>query len=651
MYYPNEEDFKLIFQRKLDLRVKIEVLNSDGTIYTELKGLIENGSMSISASSATRRTFQMTITPVKGQEYIDVAEDSPIWIDKKIKLYVGIKNQRDGQYKYYNQGVYLYQSTSGSFDATTNTLQISCSDLNTSLDGTINGSLYGASTTIIPAYSQDESGYGIYYWVKWENGQRVYHDDGSVIFVNHEHGTEEITDKSQLVVCNKYYIALQSDPNTCYSGPYEDWNSAYNEYEYYVTQGLKVKLDHYGCLYYYKIKDMLTEYIEDVATGIEDYSICDIGEGVHGDEEYRLAHPDWNNMPYNIELSAGSNISEAFSQITQLYTGYDAAFDENGVFIVQETPTCEDDDIIVTDNQIRKIFISESSSTDMTTIRNISEVWGEAIETDFYTTDVTYDSTNNVLNCNVDSYLDNATPDDSSNPRTGYMNYDKVAIKMPGYAASYKSGICININDLGNIPIYIDSPDEILPIGSLENNQTYVFKYRSTYISDTKTYDYRFYLMGQYEVHAVNVLTDGTTGDTYTFNDGYSAAKWSKEYFMHKYNIDDENAISLTISQNSPYTIQKIDERVFVETDSGDETVSEALSEAEYLNRKNYRLTDNITLTTTLIPWLTEYTKISYRKANSDEVKEYITQDISHDYSSGQTTITAYTFYAEDYGG
>ena len=164
------------------------------------------------------------------------------------------------------------------------------------------------------------------------------------------------------------------------------------------------------------------------------------------------------------------------------------------------------------------------------------------------------------------------------------------------------------------------------------------------YMHNGTTYT-RFYYLGQWQVHALNVITDGTVIlNGYTYN-GVTLDKYSKKYFQTVYNC---NSVELTVIPDSPFTVQKIGERLDTKMDSEYEDItsdSMAIVRAKYENWINCRLTDTITITTILMPWITDYQKIEYKRANSDEINQYITQNISHDLSSCTTTITAYRFY------
>ena len=70
-----------------------------------------------------------------------------------------------------------------------------------------------------------------------------------------------------------------------------------------------------------------------------------------------------------------------------------------------------------------------------------------------------------------------------------------------------------------------------------------------------------------------------------------------------------------------------------------------AADRAKWENWKNCRLTDNITITTALLPFLDVNKKVSYKRSDSDREHQYFFSYISHDFSGFTTTITMYRFY------
>lgn len=558
-YLITQSDIDLVRSRVQHAMLKIEILNEDDTIYDTLVGYIDDGKSSIDGESVNRRTFNVTLAPT--HQSISVCEDSLLWINKEIKLYIGIKGIRDTDYHWFPQGRYIMVNSSGAYDVSKNTLTINCNDLMSKLDGTVNGQIGGASTVKISAYEEDENGNPI---------------------------------------DNTYTI----------------------------------------------IREALITIIRDLG-GVNKFIIDDIGEydGLEqynpNYELYRNENPRWNCLPYDLEFSCGETVSKIASDILGLYSNYDGAFDEDGVYVAKAIPSSQSDPISISNDVIQSIFISESSSLDVSGIRNICEVWGETIETDFYSEDcsstistIAFEGENRVCTkyaVNVEQYGDI------------YTNNDVIGIRL---SATNSSEItAININNIGDIIVYDENTGLPIQSDSLSADTIYAFKYKKELNSD-KTYSYMFYLLGQWQPHALNVLTDGTVIENgYTDADGNVLDKYSLEYFMSKYNCE---CVSLTTIVNSPFTVQKIGERIDVKSGNEYDNIgsdSLALARAEYENWKNCRLTDNITITTTLIPFVKEYMKISYSPVNSNDIEEYIVKNVIHNYKDGTTEITMYKFY------
>ncbi len=82
-----------------------------------------------------------------------------------------------------------------------------------------------------------------------------------------------------------------------------------------------------------------------------------------------------------------------------------------------------------------------------------------------------------------------------------------------------------------------------------------------------------------------------------------------------------------------------------VETRESCTTDDLALAQSNYNNYVSTRLTDNITITTLLVPFLDVNVKVSYKPYNSEEENQYIIDTISHNFESGTSQITMHRFY------
>lgn len=543
-----QEDLTLVLSQSAapqTMKLKIEVLDSDQKIIGTLETDITSGSMSISGESDIRRTANFVVQPTI-KEKIKLTENSLLWLNKDIRMFVGLYNCRTKQYKYYPLGCYVYTDTSGTYDATNDNLTINCADFMKKLDGTKNGQL-GALIISYPAYEENK-------------------ETGEVI---------------------KYNI----------------------------------------------IRNAVIETLEKLAK-ITNHRIDDIGEYKalpdYNDawEQYRKENITWNAIPYDQEFSSGCTVLSILTTFRDLYPNYEMFFDmETNAFVCQLKPMCYEDDIYLDNSFLQRVLISENTSVDMTTVRNICEVWGKVIDVDFYSEECSY--TNNTYTSTIAGYEE------------GYYNGDVIGLKIP---VSNQANAQININNFGAIGIYNESNEEPISANELKSNNVYAFKIKKSRVDEQDII--KAYLLGQWQVHAINVLTNGRkSGQFVTSSDGGRYELYSREYFQKFYNCE---RVDMTIVPNSPFTVEKLGEILDKVSGEYENITSDDLAadRAKWENWKNCRLTDSITITTALLPFLDVNKKVSYKRSDSDVEHQYIISSISHDFAGFTTTITMYRFYS-----
>lgn len=538
MYKPiNKIDIDLINQDVLDFSIKVEILNDNETILDVLDNMIRSGSVSIDSTSRIRRNFSSTIYPT--EKNINIAKDSIVWLNKKLKLSIGIKDQRTDVVTWYEQGYFLYNSASSSYSTTDNSLNISCSDYMSKLDGTKNGQIGGSLLITIPAYDA--------------GGNPTVIRDAAIKVI------------SQLGGITKYSV------------------------------------------------DDIGEY-----KGIEEYN--------KGFSNYREDNPLWNKIPYDLEFSGATTVLSILEQIVTLYPNYDMYFDTSGNLIIEMIPSGKNDQISLYSSQIKEIFISESVETDMASVKNICEVWGKSFDVDRYASTSSFSGIN--YNVTLQGY-------------TSYQNGDII-----GFRASAKNvkNSTFSVNSLYGVLIYNDDNDVVINAGDILAGEDYVLKYKKTRVNGV--YVEKFCLLGQYQVHAIDVLTDGTViVGGYVHTDGTVLDKYSKEYFKKKYNCENVN---LTVIKESPYTVQQLGEVIDVKSgDNYDNATSNsaAMAWAVRDNWINSRLTDSVSITTRLCPVLAENMKVEYIRENYDYTEEFLIKSISHDFEAGTSSVGLMKYY------
>lgn len=543
-----QEDLLLVYQQTAapqTMKLKIEVLDQNQKIIGNIECGLTSGNMTISSESDIRRTANFVVQPTL-MEHIKLTETSLLWLNKDIRMFVGLYNIRTKQYKYYPIGTYVYTDTSGTYDATTNNLTINCTDFMKKLDGTKNGQL-GALIISYPAYEEDE-------------------ETGEVIRYN--------------IIRNAVIETLE------------------------------------------KLARITTYRIDDIG---EYKAMSDYNENW---EQYRKENETWNVIPYDQEFSCGCSVLSILTTFRDLYPNYEMFFDmESNAFVCQLKPMCYEDDIFLDNSFVQRVLISESTSVDMTTVRNICEVWGQVLETDFYSEECTY--SNNIYTATILGYEES------------YYNGDTIALKIPSVN---QASAQININNFGAITIYDEATEEPIAANELKADNVYTFKIKKKRMDGKDIV--KAYVLGQWQVHAINVLTNGKkSGQFVTSSDGEEYELYSKEYFKKFYNCE---RVNMTIVPDSPFTVEKLGEIPDVKTGGEYENITSddlAADRAKWENWKNCRLTDNITITTALLPFLDVNKKVSYKCSDSDVEHQYIISSISHNFSGFTTTITMYRFY------
>ena len=150
---PNQKQFDTTLQSIRNIDCKLFVLDYDYTILDEISGKTESVSLSVDAESDIRRTANINIALKDDSRqtnsnifYWQVG--NPYWFDKYIQIYVAIQDVQTQEYVWVNEGIYMVNSPTISYDATSNSLSFEAVDLMSKMTGLRNGQLEGMTYTI-----------------------------------------------------------------------------------------------------------------------------------------------------------------------------------------------------------------------------------------------------------------------------------------------------------------------------------------------------------------------------------------------------------------------------------------------------------------------------------------------------------------------
>lgn len=364
-----------------------------------------------------------------------------------------------------------------------------------------------------------------------------------------------------------------------------------------------------------------TEGIIKGETDIKKYIIDDIGQfyGMPQNNpdyiQYRKDNPKWNQLPYDLKYEAGCTVGSIFTEISELYPNCEMYFDVYNIFCFNLIPSCEYEPIILDNDYLQEILISDSSESvtyDIQSIKNVTEVFGAVYEVD--RTSESCSLSTNIYTISLDKY-------------EGYSTGDMIAF-TPN--ASNIANTKIRINSLDPIPLYYEYTTNYISKNTLEKGKMYVLQIKKV------NGNWLAYYLGQYQPHALCVLTDSA-----------SDTKYTKSYFAKKYNCDERN-ITLRVEKNSPFSVQRLGEILEVKTGDEFENIisdSVAVENAIYYNRKSTSMNDTVTITTKMIPFLDVNIKVEYKKQQDNQVHQYVIKSVSNDTESYTSHIIMYRFY------
>lgn len=512
MFQPTTNDIRLIIQKDQTRKIKIKLLDFKTNVVTgELTGGITNDNFNISTGDNYRRTYSLDM--VVSDSSFTLSEDSQIWLDKMIKVYVGIIDVRTKSYVWYLQGTYAFSKTSYSYDESTKTLSIDCVDLMAYLDGTLGGTIYGAVQTKIERFPSglEYSGVKVDCITVKDDKNEVYtsynktYVYGGTVFTitTPTHSTWNGQDTSlfnDVFLKFDMYSENETDSPVCKISYETSYNEEINGNAFSETYKLKelqegitcksllttdIKIEFLTSVNLYKISlrdpyfaptedlfvwwfsrprsvvraDMLDcsgeifcrkpDELDKIVTSVnigsnyEGYIQRYIPESnineIYGAEDnpaqmdtgkitidgtnpcetyladvfvsflrlYGIKRYEikgiYETVPYDQEFSAGSTVYDVFSTLIGLYSDLEMYFDTDGVFVLTHVSTTNDEDLILKNDEIRPLVVSESLSTELN-VTNVSEIWGMSIDANVYAenddTDpnmVVYNSTNNAF--------------------------------------------------------------------------------------------------------------------------------------------------------------------------------------------------------------------------------------------------------------
>lgn len=134
----NNQAYKVHFQKRQKKYIKLEILNDKDIKVDEIQGVAEDGTVNIDAMAVMRRTCDLKI--IFNEEFIP-NESSPIWLNKRFRLLIGLEDIITNEIIYFNFGIFVISNPIIDIQISGEFISIKGYDKSCLLDGTISGEL------------------------------------------------------------------------------------------------------------------------------------------------------------------------------------------------------------------------------------------------------------------------------------------------------------------------------------------------------------------------------------------------------------------------------------------------------------------------------------------------------------------------------
>lgn len=345
----------------------------------------------------------------------------------------------------------------------------------------------------------------------------------------------------------------------------------------------------------------------------------------------------WNRkVPYDLEYGTGSTIWDILTELRDLYYPFEMYFDDD-TFVCKEIPSGFDDPVVIDADLFYELVISEDASVNYSEVKNCVEVFGASIEVDNYSDKVSYDEKSNTLTLEVvgvSTTIDNKIS--FLSPKTFTEGTINVTLKN-----KVTEGSSTQTYTHGPYVLKQSITDEE---GNDVDQDASVMKENKYYVIKFSPANEAIYYLGQEQAHAMVKLVD-----RYPSEEEIEEQKKLENCDNLKFVCvnDPNNTIKL---YNSRFTIEQIGQRNKV-LSGGDydnyKTDESTMQVCEYEHWKSCRLTDTISVTSILIPWIDVNQKISYapKYLKTSQTIEYLIKKIDMTLGDGTMTMTLSRYY------
>lgn len=373
-------------------------------------------------------------------------------------------------------------------------------------------------------------------------------------------------------------------------------------------------------------------------------------------------------VPHDLDYDTGSTVWDILSELRDLYYPFEMRFDDD-VFVCNEIPSGFDDPPVLDPEVFEKLVTNdgESATVDYAAVRNCVEVFGATIEADGVAGKAQYSGTSKTLSLTVDT-SDIAKIDGNKTTETNNIslkNSCQISFVAPQTVAAaelnkngtVKSGAMTVVITFRTVTKK-DDTQEVTPV--VKSSYLYrsltdadgddvlqdpgCIKAGGYYVLQWNPNTGRIYFLGQQQSHAMAKLVDEIPS--------------AKEIEAQKAEDNCDNMAFICVNDpnniddlyNARLSIEKIGRRTEILSGGDYEnytTDDAAMEVCQYELWKRARLTDGLSVTIRLVPWLDVNEKIQYaaKYLGGKTPVDWIIKSISMNLGEGTMSLSMSRYY------
>lgn len=362
------------------------------------------------------------------------------------------------------------------------------------------------------------------------------------------------------------------------------------------------------------------------------------------------------DVPHDLDYDTGSTMWDILTELRDLYYPFEMYFDDD-TFVCKEIPSGFDDPPVLSPELFASLVTSdgESATIDYTTVRNCVELFGATIDADTASTTTSYAPSTKTLSLRTPANNSDASTDQ----KISFVATQTISSAVLDGNDNVKSGeltvTCTFTYEVPNSDNDGTTTKSIVKTSKLYRSLTDangddilqdpgVIKAGKYYVLQWNPKTQHFYFLGQQQSHAMAKLVDEIP----------SAAEIEEQ--KQEDNCDNMAFICVNDPQNiddlynARLSIEKIGRRTEILSGGdyeGYTTDESAMEACQYELWKRARLTDGMTVTIRLVPWLDVNQKIQYaaKYLRSNTPVDWIIKNISMNLGEGTMSLTMSRYF------